>query len=154
MQSFYDAIGNGNKDIQEEVLPRLISKVVETALHRPWSLGESLLWLRTHRPEAYLARYSLNEEELAFWEGRVTFIREMLGRQQLPFTKERVDECPAAYLCLMHEMLGDINAAAAGVSKIPVSFNLVPQADVTNGFMKVMIFSASNCLIRYDRFLG
>ena len=178
MQTYYASIPDAN-DFNTKWEVRLAEKVVQIALSHTQSLGESLAWLAEHRPQAYLSRHPLSEEELVFWEGRVTFIREMLGEARLPVTDEAIEACPMPFLQLLHEALGDIHAAQTtappappappsqdkspkdeAVHKapaVPKVFNLIPQAAVENCFMKVcrslLASSPKNCFIKGQYFL-
>ena len=62
-----------------------------------------------------------------------------MGEGHIPVTEDSIDSSPMPYLQLLHEALGNINAALLVLDDAPAAFNLVPQASVENALIKVGI---------------
>ena len=156
MQVFYNTMQQRNDQWTE----RLVTKVVDVAVSDRENLGEALEWLRVNRPAAYLVR-DLEEvpfppEELAFWDERIDHLRRMVGPGGLgPDMEATMKAHPQRYLLVLHDILGDLNAAHIGDAPVcPSAFNLVPMPDASNGFVRVRLtfirswnacFFASGC---------
>ena len=136
MQTYYETIPEA---LQEKHDKALAKKVLEAALYREDTLAAALDWLRDNRPNAYLTRHPLSTAELQFWTERVQFIRGMLGSGQTPVNDESIEKMPWPYIGLLHEIQGDINAAACTLESPPASFDLTPQAQVRNSFIPVRV---------------
>ncbi len=149
LQGVYKSIaGNG----WEKWSSTFAKKVVDQALLREDSLGEALAYLRERRQQSTLAKGpKLPQEELDFWEDRISFMREMLGAKKLPVTETTIEERPFPYLMLLHEGLENINVGAQFLplpgEQIPKAYNLMPQAVIANKHIKVLFspFNLNSC---------
>ena len=136
MQTYYETIPEALQEKHDEALAK---KILQVAFYREDTLAVNLQWLEDNRPNAYLSRHPLSAAELEFWTERVQFIRDMLGSAQTPVSDESIEAMPWPYIGLLHEIQGDINAAACTLERPPASFDLTPQAQVRNSFIPVRV---------------
>lgn len=143
LQEFYQGIPVAN-DQRDTFIERLAHKMVVVGTEMPWgsTLAEAIQEIPN--ADALLRRFPLNDDELAYCEGQVRFIHELLGEEACEVNEDKIRDNPIPYLQLMHDALlllseenpGDLEENPGEDAPERV-FNLIPQAHNYKSFVRV-----------------